>query len=179
MDQSDDPPDETEFARFVLPIDPKNFHAWSYFGWLAGRFGRAQWLFDLTVPFIQTDPLNNSAWSARYRALKIGGFSTAADIDFALPFLQLSPRSESTCNYVKGLLALDFSEKSIEKVKATITGLVDRKSATKAIYQLAAHVALMLGNTDEYDAWVGKIIAMDPRRTVFWTRMKSDSTAYQ
>jgi hypothetical protein len=59
------------------------------------------------------------------------------------------PRSESTCNYLKGLLALDFSDRNVENVKATITWLVERKSTTKAVYQLAAHLALMMENTQE------------------------------
>jgi hypothetical protein len=60
-----------------------------------------------------------------------------------------SPAASQLATTSRGLFALDFSDRKVENVKATITWLVERKSATKAVYQLAAHLALMMENTQE------------------------------
>jgi protein farnesyltransferase/geranylgeranyltransferase type-1 subunit alpha len=175
IDQCKESPDETEFAHFVLALDEKNFHAWSYFGWYSDKFLKWQWLFDITTPYIRKDPMNNSAWSARYRAIKKGGLPIDPDIDFALESLRATPRAESTCNYIRGLLGMESSPERAEKVKGVANEICEGKMKTRTVCQLAAHIALMQGNRKEYEQIIDRIILLDPRRTHFWNKMKASA----
>jgi protein farnesyltransferase/geranylgeranyltransferase type-1 subunit alpha len=173
----EEPPDETAFAQFVINRDEKNFHAWSYFGWYADRFDKWEWLYHMTTKYVQHDLQNNSAWSARYRALQRGGFSIADDLEFTLNYFKISSRSESICNYLRGILELDFSHAG--KVKEVIEWLVAAKAENRSLYALAAHIAKAEGNFPEHDAYVDKIIALDAPRARFWQLMKSDSKGFE
>jgi protein farnesyltransferase/geranylgeranyltransferase type-1 subunit alpha len=176
MERCEEPPDETESARFVLEIDPQNFHAWSYFGWFAGRFAGWKWLFELAAWFINRDPLNNSAWAARYRAVRLGGMDVEKEIEFALQLLRDVPRGEAIANYVRGLLEIEPTPERMERVIVE-TGRVRVK--TRTVFQLAAHVAKMRGNREEYEQLVDQIVVLDPRRAQFWAKMKEEPSGFE
>jgi protein farnesyltransferase/geranylgeranyltransferase type-1 subunit alpha len=178
IDRCEDPPDETEFAHFVLALDEKNFHAWSYFGWYADRFSKWSWLFEITTRYIQKDSRNNSAWSARYRTVKLGGLPIDPDLEFALETLKNAPRDESICNYIRGLIALEPAPERIKRVKTVIGEICEGRVKTRTVYQLAAHIAFIEGNQEEYNRLIDQIIILDPRRTQFWTKMRDESSVF-
>jgi protein farnesyltransferase/geranylgeranyltransferase type-1 subunit alpha len=162
----------------VLGIDEKNFHAWSYFGWYADRFAKWTWLFDVTRVYIERDPINNSAWAARYRAVRMGNLSIDADIEYALRILKPVPRGEAICNYIRGLLAIEPTPERNMRVKVAIGEICEGKMKTRSVFQLAAHVALLQGNMEEYEQLIDQIVVLDPRRAQFWVKMRDEPSMF-
>lgn len=180
MENTEEPPDETEFFGEILDVDEKNFHAWSYFCWFADHFKKWDWLFEQTKNRVCHDPENNSAWSARFRALQNGNLDAKEDLEFALNMLRLWPRSESTCNYIRGLLSvLQWSEEAVAQVTEALQWLVDHSKANKHVYALLAHLAMKQGQAEKYDELIEKMKKIDIGRAHFWELMKSDSDRFE
>ena len=123
---------------------------------------------------------NNSAWSGRFRALKSGGLDAKEDVEFALSMLKLWPKSESTCNYIRGLLdLLAGGEEVVAEVNETLQWLIDHSKANKHIYALLAHIEMKQGHTEKYDELVEKMKKSDIGKSNFWELMKSDSDRFE
>ncbi|KAH0792803.1 prenyltransferase alpha subunit [Histomonas meleagridis] len=168
--------DETDFFKNVIKVDEKNFHAWSFFVWYAREYNKGRWLYNMTTPLIQHDPKNNSAWSARFQALKLGQISVQEDIDFTLGYFQLISDSESTANYIRGLLGLDMSIEN--DVRDAINFVLKLNSNNKVALSLLMYVEKLKGNVERYDELADKMASIDTVRSHFWKLMKSDSKRF-
>lgn len=177
--QREEPPDEDEFFDDIIAVDEKNFHAWSYFCQFADKFGKEDWLLDKTLGRIQHDTENNSAWSARYYVIQKRGVVSDEELEFTLNLLLLAPKSESTCNYLRGLLKIDSSERVVAKIEERIATLTEQRRLNRHVLALSAHIAELKGETDKYDECIEKIGKIDVIRKNFWALMKSDSDRFE
>ena len=176
LEQTDEPPDETDFLQRTLISEPKNFHAWEYFYWFAERFGKHQWLFDMTTEQIYLNSNNNSAWSSRWAMLFKLGKQPKDDIDFALGYFVKS--TEQCCaSYIHGLIKKDNS--LIPAVKESINTVLSKDEKNVVALTLLSQIADIEGDDALKQSTFEKLASIDTMRTNFWNLMKSDSSKFK
>jgi protein farnesyltransferase/geranylgeranyltransferase type-1 subunit alpha len=175
VSRCDEPPDETYLFDLIVPVDLTNFHAWEYFGWYAERFRKWTWLYEQTETVCTENPFCNSPWSCRFRALREGHLPVPEEIEFTLRYLTSSRGSECLAYHLRGLLLLDPTPANIQNVSDAIRGIEAHQGPHRSIYILAAQIARIKGNVEEYDEVIEKIAALDPVRARGWAILKSDS----
>lgn len=165
--------DETEVFSDIILRDEKNFHAWSFYCWYAEKYNKAKWLYDNTSLLLQHDPKNNSAWSARMKALSLGAATVKEDLEFVMNYFKLVSNSESTSNYIRGLLKMD---RTIEaEVRKTIEfNLINNQNNFVAL-SLLAYIELLNDNKEKYNELIEKLAGIDKIRTHFWNTMKYEN----
>jgi protein farnesyltransferase/geranylgeranyltransferase type-1 subunit alpha len=178
MSREQNPPDESDFFTWVIAQDIWNFHAWAYFGWFAERFRRWTWLFEMSTAICRLYPRNNSAWAARFRALKMAALPVDDEIDFALGLLDANRENQSLCAHLRGLVQADFSEATVSKVRERLAAML-AEGPVKQLYILDAQLAKSVGKADEYSEILGKLADLDPARARAYTALQANSPLYQ
>jgi protein farnesyltransferase/geranylgeranyltransferase type-1 subunit alpha len=178
MSREDQPPDESDFFVWVIAQDLCNFHAWTYFGWYAERFRRWTWLFEMSTGICRLYPRNNSAWAARFRALKMAALPLDDEVDFALELLDGNHENQSLCAHLRGLVGLDPSGSTAAKVRGRLAVMIANRPA-RQLYILDAQLARSTGKLEEYAEILGKLAELDPPRARAYAALQADSPLYQ
>lgn len=90
-------------------MDSKNYHCWVYRKWLCEIFDLYEEEKKEVELFLDSDSMNNSAWSYRFYLYNRGEMRGSKDkefinreIEYVRKRLEVEPKNESAWNYLNG-----------------------------------------------------------------------------
>lgn len=174
---------EISFIESILPLDDKNYHAWSHRQWLVRTFPH---LMEAELPLVNEllliDVRNNSAWNHRmfvFETLsKKGVMNISSEIEWSLNHLDRAPHNESAWNFIRALLkhpeCSPESRQSIISRALTYTQPIDEDNDTDNTHAQSLLIDAFKNSSKKGERDMARTLCedlaerVDPVREKFW-----------